>query len=67
VKRDVIRRTSVRVSTPVIAGSQLDSPVPLGLITSVVVELNSREDQKQLVNRPDGTDPLFLQFWMARV
>jgi hypothetical protein len=53
--------------TPVIAGSQLDSPVPLGLITSVVVDLNSHEDQKQLVNRPDGTDPLFLQFWMARV
>jgi hypothetical protein len=53
--------------TPVIAGSQLDSPEPLGLITTAVVDLDSRQDQQQLVNRPDGTDPLFLEFWMARV
>jgi hypothetical protein len=52
--------------TPVVAGSQSDSPVPLGLLTAVVINLNSREDDKQLVRRPDTTAPLFLQFWMAR-
>jgi hypothetical protein len=51
--------------TPVVAGSQTDSPIPLGLVTSVVIDLNSREDDKQLVHRPDRTTPLFLQFWLA--
>jgi hypothetical protein len=52
---------------PVIAGSQTDSPVPLGLGASTVIDLSTREDQKQLVNRPTGTDGLFLRFWLARV
>lgn len=52
--------------TPVVAGSQTDSPMPLGLTTSVVIDLNTREDDQQLVHRPDRTAPLFLQFWLAR-
>lgn len=51
--------------TPVVAGSQTDSPVPLDLDTSVVIDLNSREDDKELINRPDTTEPMFLQFWLA--
>lgn len=51
--------------TPVVAGSQLDSPVALDLDTSVVIDLTTREDDKQLVHRPDTTVPLFLQFWLA--
>jgi hypothetical protein len=50
---------------PVVAGSQLDSPVPLDLDTSVTIDLMSQEDDKQLVRRPDTTVPLFLQFWLA--
>jgi hypothetical protein len=59
--------TSIRSigRTPVVAGSQMDSPVPLALDTSVVIDLTSREDDKQLVHRPDTTVPLYLQFWLA--
>lgn len=51
---------------PVIAGSQLDSPDPLSLATYVRITLHSREDDRQLVRRPDSTVPLNLQFWAAR-
>ncbi len=52
--------------TPVVVGSQSDSPVPLGLDTSVVIDLTSREDDRQLVHRPDRTTVLFIQYWLAR-
>jgi len=53
--------------TPVIAGSQLDSPVPLGLITSVVGGPEQpRGTRKQLVKPTRlAPNPLFLQFWMG--
>lgn len=53
--------------TPVIAGSQVDSPVPLGLVTSSVINLATTEDQRDLISRPTGTSPLFLQFWAVRM
>jgi hypothetical protein len=51
---------------PIIAGSQLDSPGPLHLTPYVRVLLNSHEDERQLVHRPDETTPLHLEFWAAR-
>jgi hypothetical protein len=58
---------SIRLAgrTPVIAGSQLDSPVPLGLLVQVGITLHSREDERQLVRRPNTTVPLYLAFWAA--
>jgi hypothetical protein len=53
--------------TPVIAGSQDDSPVPLGLVTSSVIDLSTTEDQRDLLSRPTGTANLFLQFWAVRM
>jgi hypothetical protein len=52
--------------TPVIAGSQVNDPLKLGLVTANTITLNTAEDQQQLVRRPTGTQPLFLQFWAAR-
>ncbi len=53
--------------TPVIAGSQVDSPRPLGLTPTATVELTTTEDQQQLVRRPDGTNSLYLRFWLVRL
>lgn len=50
---------------PVVVGSQLDSPVPLGLRSTIDIALDSREDDRQLVRRPDTTVPLNLRFWAA--
>jgi hypothetical protein len=59
---------SVRAAgrVPVIAGSQQDSPDPLGLVPYARITLESREDDRQLVRRPDTTVPLNLQFWAAK-
>jgi hypothetical protein len=59
---------SIRVAgrTPVIAGSQLDDPALLGLITTTEIDLRTSEDQQQLVSRPAGVQPLLLQFWAVR-
>jgi len=52
--------------TPVIAGQKPSDAALLGLIRTNVVSLNTQEDQQQLVQRPNGTMPLLLQFWVAR-
>ncbi|HEX5407739.1 MAG TPA: hypothetical protein VFX16_36180 [Pseudonocardiaceae bacterium] len=59
---------SVRAAgrTPVITGSQLDSPTPLALAAYVRITLDTRQDDQQLVRRPDSTVPLNLQFWAAK-
>jgi hypothetical protein len=51
--------------TPVVVGSQMDSPLPLGLTSTIDITLDSREDDRQLVRRPDSTVPLHLRFWAA--
>jgi hypothetical protein len=61
---DSIRATG---RDPVIAGSQTDSPIPLGLVTTSVINLKTTEDQRQLLHRPDGTSDLYLQFWAVRM
>lgn len=50
---------------PVVVGSQLDSPLPLALTPTIDLTLSSREDDRQLVRRPDATVPLMLRFWAA--
>jgi hypothetical protein len=30
------------------------------------VSLHTRQDQHQLLQRPTGTDPFLLEFWIAR-
>ncbi|HEX5121444.1 MAG TPA: hypothetical protein VFW65_40195 [Pseudonocardiaceae bacterium] len=59
---------SVRAAgrTPVIAGSQTDSPTPLGLTAYARITLDTREDARELLRRPDSTLPLRLVFWAAR-
>jgi hypothetical protein len=59
---------SVRAAgrVPIVAGSQQDSPDPLGLTTYVRITLHSREDDRQLVRRPDTTVPLNLEFWATK-
>jgi hypothetical protein len=52
--------------TPVIAGSQAQGLQAIGLRPTRMVNLVSRQDQQQLVRRPDGTQPLNLEFWLAR-
>jgi hypothetical protein len=60
--------SSIRAAgrTPVIAGSQLDSPLPLFLHETARVRLDTSTDQQQLVRPPNGTDPLELDFWLVR-
>jgi hypothetical protein len=52
--------------TPVIAGTQHDALSALGLDPVRAVRLRTRQDQQQLIRRPDGTMPLLLDFWVAR-
>lgn len=52
--------------TPVIAGTQHDALSALGLEPVRAVRLRTRQDQQQLIRRPDGTMPLLLDFWVAR-
>ncbi|HKN97466.1 MAG TPA: hypothetical protein VJX10_10150, partial [Pseudonocardiaceae bacterium] len=51
---------------PVIAGSQTDSPAPLGLTAYATITIDTREDARELLRRPDSTLPLRLVFWVAR-
>jgi hypothetical protein len=51
--------------TPVIAGSQWVNPVPLGLLVTTGITLNTHEDERVLTVRPDSTSPLELTFWAA--
>lgn len=53
--------------TPVIAGSQVTDPGPLGLTPTGDLLLDSAEDQQRLVDRASGTQPLFLRFWSVRM
>ncbi|HEX4721498.1 MAG TPA: hypothetical protein VH333_03210 [Pseudonocardiaceae bacterium] len=64
--RQVVASIKKAGRTPVIAGSQVNSPAPLGLIATNVIDLHTQEDQQQLLHRASGTQPLFLQFWAAR-
>jgi hypothetical protein len=59
---------SVRAAgrVPVVAGSQTDDPTPLGLSAYARITLDTREDARELVRRPDSTLPLRLVFWAAR-
>jgi hypothetical protein len=50
----------------VIAGSQTDDPAPLGLTAYARITLDTREDARELLRRPDSTLPLRLEFWAAR-
>ncbi|HEY2668820.1 MAG TPA: hypothetical protein VGJ07_00430 [Rugosimonospora sp.] len=52
--------------TPVIAGTQHDALSALGLEPTRAVRLKTQQDQQQLIQRPDGTMPLMLDFWLAR-
>lgn len=51
--------------TPVVVGSQEDDPVTFGLFAHITLTLDTREDARQLVYRPDSTVPLTLRFWLA--
>ena len=52
--------------TPVIAASTDNELADRGLAAQRVVSLHTRQDQRQLIQRPTGTDPFQLEFWIAR-
>jgi hypothetical protein len=52
--------------TPVIAAAAGKELSDHGLAPQQVVSLHTRQDQRQLLHRPTGTDPFLLEFWTAR-
>jgi len=51
---------------PVIAAAGAKELADHGLAPQQVVSLHTRQDQRQLLRRPNGTDPFLLEFWIAR-
>jgi hypothetical protein len=51
---------------PVIAAAGPKELADHGLAPQQVVSLHTRQDQRQLLQRPNGTDPFLLEFWIAR-
>jgi hypothetical protein len=71
VNPDTIARAAQSIRdagrSPVLAASEEDELTNWKLVPTRVVVLHTRQDQHQLLRRPDGTSPLDLEFWMARL
>jgi hypothetical protein len=53
--------------TPVIAASRSALLSAVALDPTAIVSLHTRQDQHQLLRRPDSTDPLLVEFWLVRM
>jgi hypothetical protein len=60
--------SSIRAAgrTPVLGASEPEDLSALRFKPTEVVTLHTRQDQHQLVRRPDSTDPLVIEFWLVR-